>query len=160
MESFTRTLAPRGITLIKLEAANGDDGTIFDIEGAAIGTDGQIRKVVLAALERNSTDAARESTNLKVARVDLAVDMHLGVVKNQIQIVVNEELILGEILVILGVEARVELGDVEDAAFLNRDRLGGELVRIKGGFEGCAVFDIDILELDLAVVDGLAVVER
>ena len=115
---------------------------------------------MLAALERNSTDAARESTNLKVARVDLAVDMHLGVVKNQIQIVVNEELILGEILVILGVEARVELGDVEDAAFLNRDRLGGELVRIKGGFEGCAVFDIDILELDLAVVDGLAVVER
>ena len=51
--------------MIKVEATDGNDGLFTEIEGALLGTDGQLGEVVLAAFESDGT--------LLIQRADLEV---------------------------------------------------------------------------------------
>ena len=101
--------------MIKVEATDGNDGLFTEIEGALLGTDGQLGEVVLAAFESDGTLLIQRA-DLEVAREDLAGDMHLGVVIRKALVAGDEELILRQVGVRLQVDAGVELRDVEDAA--------------------------------------------
>ena len=127
-------LAGCTFTVIKVEATDGNDGLFTEIEGALLGTDGQLGEVVLAAFESDGTLLIQRA-DLEVAREDLAGDMHLGVVIRKALVAGDEELILRQVGVRLQVDAGVELRDVEDAAFVNGNRLEGVVVAPDGGVQ-------------------------
>ena len=89
---------------------------------------------MLAAFESDGTLLIQRA-DLEVAREDLAGDMHLGVVIRKALVAGDEELILRQVGVRLQVDAGVELRDVEDAAFVNGNRLEGVVGTPDGGVQ-------------------------
>ena len=120
--------------MIKVEATDSNDGLFTEIEGAAVSPDDQVGEVVLAAFESDGTLLIQRA-DLEVAREDLAGDMHLGVVIRKALVAGDEELILRQVGVRLQVDAGVELRDVEDAAFVNGNRLEGVVGTPDGGVQ-------------------------